>query len=82
VGFCPHIRSDGIHWDDIRTLEPIAKRGNEGCFNVIWDSLTGEYRGFALGRDGKEEAAIRLGKLASDTVRADGCCAGSPGADD
>ena len=72
VGFCRRYRDvflissdDGKHWDDTQSLEPVAKRNNEGCFNVVWDPMTDQYRGFALSRGGPEEVKIR-----GSTVRA------------
>ena len=66
VGFCRRYRNiflitspDGIHWDDSDHLEPVAQRDNEGCFNVVWDEMTSQYRGFALSRGGAEEVKIR-----------------------
>ena len=66
VGFCRRYRDvflisseDGKQWDDTQSLEPVAKRNNEGCFNVVWDEMTDQYRGFALSRGGPEEVKIR-----------------------
>ena len=66
VGFCRRYRNvflirsaDGKHWDDTDTLEPVALRDNEGCFNIVYDELTAQYRGFALSRGGPEEVRIK-----------------------
>ena len=57
IGFCRRYRNifllcsaDGIRWDDRDDLEPVARRGNEGTFNVVYDPRGGVFRAYSLTR--------------------------------
>ena len=57
IGFCRRYRNvflltspDGIHWSDKENLEPVARRSNEGTFNVTFDPVDHIYRGYSLAR--------------------------------
>ena len=76
MGFCRRYRNvflirsaDGTRWEDEGDLEPVALRNNEGCFNVVWDDVAGEYRGFALSRGGPEEVKVAGSTTDTTTVR-------------
>ena len=66
IGFCRRYNNvfliaspDGIHWDDSDFLEPVFQRGNEGAFNVTWDSRIGIYRAYSIVRsDDKERRRV------------------------
>ena len=62
IGFCRRYRNiflisspDGIHWDDSDYLEPVARRHNEGTFNVTYDARDGIYRAYSITRYRDEE---------------------------
>lgn len=57
IGFCRRYRNifmitspDGIHWDDKDYIEPVSRRGNEGSFNVIYDSRCHLFRAYSIVR--------------------------------
>jgi len=62
IGFCRRYRNifmitspDGIHWDDKDYIEPVSRRGNEGSFNVIYDSRCHIFRAYSIVRFNDKE---------------------------
>lgn len=62
IGYCRRYRGiflltspDGLHWDDRQHLEPVAKRTNEGAFNVTWDAREQVYRAYSIERSGDRD---------------------------
>ena len=57
IGFCRRYRNiflltspDGLRWEDKDHIEPLARRANEGSFNVTHDSEANLYRAYSISR--------------------------------